>query len=638
MFLLAGCSGVPLTTTTQSSAIPGAAIRGMVHGGQGPIQGAHVYLLAVNSSPTSTYGGPGIPQSPTNQSASVLTSGAGSDSLGYYVTTGADGSFTITGDYTCPSSYAHPYLYASGGYPGSGTSNSAITLVGAVSSCDTSQFVIINEVSTVVLAYSFAGFATDPTHASASNTTLAATDLDNATSTIANLMDPLTSTALATTPTGNGTVPQAEINTLANILAACVNSTGPTSTPCTTLFNDAPNFSGTVPTDTGTAILNIAHNPGANISGATGLFSLQTGSTSFQPDLPSAPNDFTLPVVYSGGGLQGPWGVAIDASGSVWVGDWTSETPSITELSPVGAAVSPSSGFTGGGLEAAEGMAVDSSGNVWAADSKGDGVSEFNSSGMAKSPASTGWTGGSERSADQLAIDASGDVWASNGPRNTITELTSAGAGATGSPFSTGGLDQVTGIAADASGNIWVTNTDGESLSEFNSSGTASAASPIAGPFGMYSSPVALAIDGSGNIWVADFGGSLLLKYCPSCNSGAGSWPSGSGYSGGGLSNPNDVAVDGAGNVWVANDNNNSISEFNSSGTAISGSSGFTGGTGSSSLSGPEGIALDGSGNVWVTNGGGNTVTEFVGAGTPVVTPIVANLLSPYGSHAVNLP
>lgn len=103
--------------------------------------------------------------------------------------------------------------------------------------------------------------------------------------------------------------------------------------------------------------------------------------------------------------------------------------------------------------------------------------------------------------------------------------------------------------------------------------------------------------------------------------------------SGGGLDNPFAIAIDDANNVWVANSSGNSISEFDSGGTAISGSSGFEAG---SALREPQGIAIDGSGNVWVAAAGGTV--EFVGIAVPVVTPIVANLLSPYGSSAVNRP
>ncbi len=622
---LAGCGGTHVIPTTSADSTHGAAITGMVHGGQSPIEGAHVYLLAVNSSATSTYGGPSFPDSGTNMSKSLLTSGDGSDSLGFYVTTKSDGSFTITGDYTCPSSYAHPYLYASGGYPGSGTSNSAITLVGAVSSCDTSDFVIINEVSTVVLAYSFAGFASDPTHVSASNSALATTALDNATSTITNLMDPLTSTAYATTPAGNGTVPQAEINTLANILAACVNSTGPTSTPCTTLFNDAPNGSSTVPTDTATAILNIAHNPGANITGSTGLFSLQTGNTVFQPDLSTAPNDFTIAVTYTGGGMNDPLGLAIDNAGDVWTTNTNGGANSLSEFSTVGAAISTSAGFTGGGLNSPYGIAIDSSGYVWAVNSGNNTLSKFNSSG---SPASmTDYSGGGLASPTNICIDANSNLWIDNGFALNISEFGSGGTAAMGSPFSGGGIDGAIDVACDAASHVWISNFY-PVLGELTTAGAPVAPSGYSG--GGLNEAYGVAVDGSGNVWTANAGNTSISKFNSSgvAQSGSG------GYTGGGLNSPQFIAVDGAGIVWVGNEGASTISEFNSSGTAITGSSGYKLPTTAVTRE----LAIDGSGNVWVTSYDVNNLTEFVGLASPVVTPVVANLLSPYGSHAVNLP
>ena len=69
---------------------------------------------------------------------------------------------------------------------------------------------------------------------------------------------------------------------------------------------------------------------------------------------------------------------------------------------------------------------------------------------------------------------------------------------------------------------------------------------------------------------------------------------------------------------------------------AISGSNGYQS-PGEGGDFSPYFVAIDGSGNVWVANADGN-LAEFVGAAVPVVTPVVANLLSPYGSHAVNKP
>ena len=47
------------------------------------------------------------------------------------------------------------------------------------------------------------------------------------------------------------------------------------------------------------------------------------------------------------------------------------------------------------------------------------------------------------------------------------------------------------------------------------------------------------------------------------------------------------------------------------------------------------GIAIDGAGNVWFANSNSFTgVSELVGIAAPVVTPIVANLIAPYSTHA----
>ena len=99
-------------------------------------------------------------------------------------------------------------------------------------------YVVVNEVSTVAAAYAMAGFATDALHVGSSGTALAQMGIANAFANAANLETIGTGVALATTPAGNGTVPQAEINTLANILAACVNSNG-TGSACSTLFANA---------------------------------------------------------------------------------------------------------------------------------------------------------------------------------------------------------------------------------------------------------------------------------------------------------------------------------------------------------------------------------------------------------------
>lgn len=634
---LVGCAVAPVAITDAGSSSPGTAFRGTVHGGQQPIMGASVYLYAAS---TMGYG---------KASISLLTSKSNTtaDSNGnYFVTTDPNGNFNISNDYTCPSTTSQVYLYSVGGDPGSGM-NSGAGLMAALGTCpaggtlSSSLYVVMNEVSTVATAYAIAGYATDATHVSSPDSALATAGIADAFASVANRETLSTGVALATTPAGNGTVPQSEINTLANILAACINSNGavtgpPSTTPCYDLFDGQYGVltGATKPTDTATAAINIAHNPWAFVSS---LFGLQTAASPFAPSLSAAPNDFTIAISYTGSGLSGPAGLAVDGSGNIWVADFAGS--GLSEFSPNGAPLSGAGGFGSGGLNGPVSIAIDSSGNAWVTNYEGASVSNFNSSGspIAGSP----YTSGGLNSPWGIAIDQSGHTWVTNEGGSSISGFTSGGSPITGSSgITTGGLNYPVDLAVDVSGNIWVANGHAYSISEFNSSGTANANSPFTG--GGLIAPGGIAIDGSGNVWAGNaYPGNNTLS---ELNSSGTPVSSSSGYSGGGLATPFFVAIDGAGNVWVANNSGNSISEFAPTGTQICNAhslftcpSGYTGG----GLNGPFALAIDGAGNIWVTDYGnylGPSLTEFVGAAAPVATPVVANLLAPCGTHAVNLP
>jgi hypothetical protein len=633
--ILTGCA---LQQTAAPTPESGIKLKGNVHGGQQPIVGAHVYLFAAN---TTGYGGLGIAASGANTSLSLLnaTSTGLADSIGAYVTTDANGGFTITGDYNCtPNSQV--YLYALGGNPGAGV-NSAAGLLAALGSCPSSgsflaslPFIQVNEVTTIAAAYAMAGFATDATHVSSSGTPLAQTGIANAFANATNLADITTGNALAITPAGNGTVPQSTINTLADILASCINSTGPASTPCSTLLSTAlaNGASGTQPTDTATATINIAHNPALNI--AT-LYALVTPQPPFVPNLATAPYDFSILLVFKGGGLGTAQSIAIDRAGNAWI---ASQDSPVVELSSSGAFLSGATGFSGGNPWGTLGIAIDLSEDAWITNSYGNDVAKFSSSGSVLSGAS-GFTSGGITSPGEVAIDASGDAWITGYSFNdqaNVVKLSSSGAALSGAyGYSGGGLSFPLAIGIDGSGNAWVANYGGQSVTELSNSGAI-----LSGPNGYTGGgiaiPVSLALDRSGNVWVASHS-----TYVPSpggvtklSNTGA-TLIAAAGYHTTGMTYPYGIAIDGSGNAWVTSDSPpyTGIFEISSSGATLSSANGY----GFGKLGFPEGIAIDGSGDVWVADQG-EAVEELIGAATPVITPIAAGLpLTPTADGTSNL-
>jgi len=611
-FSLAGCA---LTETASPIAEQGAALVGNVHGGQQPVVGAHVYLMQAN---TTAVGAASI---------SLLQSAKTglSDSIGAYVTTDGNGAFSISSDYSCTAN-TQVYIYALGGNPGSGT-NSYAGFLAALGNCPaagnfaaTVPFIWVNEVSTVAAAYAFAGYATDALHVSSSGTTLAQIGIANAFATAANMVNPMTGAAYTTPPTlPNLAVPQMTINTIANILASCVNTNG----SCGTLVAAAKSggSTGTSATDTATIAINIAHNPGANVGI---IYSLLPASPAFAPPLPSAPNDYTVSLTYTGGGISKPEGLAVDASGNVWVANFAGT--GITKILATGA-FAPNSPFTAGGIGTAEAVAIDASGNAWVVNSNHNTLSKLTSAGAASG--SSPFSGGNMTTPDALAIDANGYIWVGNSTRgvciNAFNPSTSTFTTATGYTVN-GGCAAAYGIAIDGSGNVWEVNNDISNLVEFAGSSSGSMGTQIrAMGSGGIASPDAVAVN-SADVWVAN--GARNSTDVSEFNVSNGQpLTTASGATGGGVSAPYSVATDGAGNMWFAN-SGSSVSEFSSGGSALSPSG--TGYQGNGVFNTPYAIAVDGSGNVWVADEVANTVVEMVGLATPVVTPLVAGLHTPY--------
>jgi streptogramin lyase len=604
--LLAACG----SGGSGGTAAPGSALGGGVHGGQSPVSGSTITLYAAGSG---------------SASATVLGS----------TMTNASGIWTLNG-FTCPSPGTATYVIASGGNPGltNGTNNSALQMMAALGPCGSlPNFVNIDELTTAAAVYALNGFI-GPGGAGlpsgVSNVHGNDPGLANAMGNAARLASaanggdspqlPSASACAASSPPVNCGGEEL-LNSLANSLAACVNSSGPASAQCVELFDCATpgaTYSGgacTVPgastqaADTLTAALEIARNAGQ--VPAMGVYDVATRDPVFSPALSAAPGNWLLGLNISGGGLDAPNGIAIDAGGDAWV----ASNDALVEFSPAGMALSGSGGYTGGGLNGAIGVAIDAGGKVWVVNGGGSGsLSEFSSAGMPVS--ASAFTGGGIDGPGYDAIDPSGNIWIENF-FSILSEFSSSGTPVSATGYTGNGLDYPSGIAIDSSGNVWVTNTGDNggtaSLSEFDSAGAAVGAGPITG--GGLDAPTAVAVDPNGNLWVANGGNASLSEFSSarapllSVSSNAG-----------GICDLGTLAIDAGGNVWVAS--GCTLAEFNSAGTALS--PGYTGG----GFAGNAGIAIDASGDVWTTNNSSNSVTELIGAAVPTRTPLVSAINS----------
>jgi hypothetical protein len=470
--------------------------------------------------------------------------------------------------------------------------------LGDCANLTTSTYTWVNEVTTVASVYALQQFMKAGTvNVGTSSTNL--TGLQNAFLTVPNLVNLSTGTALATTPAGNGTVPQNELNYLANIMAACVNSTTG-SAQCSSLFAAATPPNGTAPTDTLSAMLDIALNPGHNVST---LYLLPPPAVAF-PTTFTQPNDWTIGVKYSGGGLNRPNYLAVDASGDVWISNYGSNA--ISEFSPAGVSLQGTTGVVTSTTH--YGISIDTFGEIWVAgfpNANVTGIFPNGSLGQTFSWACDGFG---------LVSDAHGNTWGS-ALENYACENNFLGTQVTFPLYV-----EVINIAP--TGHFWApaTTQSGQAdaaLFEGTTSGALVTGEPALG----WSDPAIyngfqVAFDALGDVWVPNGTGvgHFITELSPS-----GTVLSGSGFPDCGPANT--AVVDGNNTMWTI-DTDNGLCHIAHNGSLISPSSGYkVTGLATDSFS-----AIDSAGNLWTTDSG-NLLVQWVGVAGPVVTPLVQNLV-----------
>ena len=606
-------------------------VNGRVHGGQQAVVGAHIQLYVAGNT------GNGSAASP------LLTTS---------VLSGADGGFSITGDYSCPSSTSQVYLVATQGNPGlgAGGNNPALAMMAALGNCGNlmpTQFIWINEVTTVAAAWALAPFTADITHIGAS-----ATNYNGAANTQSGLANAFlnaqliadTSTGNTATLPGNLTTEPGKIYALADAVAACINSDGSSMSPCNALFAAATPSGGTTPANTWDAAINIVKNPGNNVAGVYGAI----GSTPpFASSLTQAPNDWTLSLTVTGGGVSSPESVAVDGQGNVWVADFNG---AVSAFSAQGTALSGSPFGNTSILGEDFGLAIDPSDNVWVTveeiprhgSSRGSVVKLLGVSSGSSIGTATVFSDTSINFPYAVAADSNGNIFIAN---NTVV-VGSGGTNAvmlnpTTSTYTqlagNGMVQGATALIPDASHGVWITSGTDYSVTHINSDGTLAAVVDCCGPTS------AVALDNSGKVWMAN---SIDTSDNPADDTDSGSvallGADGSiiqdFITSGGITNPSGIVLDAARNVWISNlhstnpdSNFETISELSgttssSPGTAISPSTGY--GLDAQLLL-PYGLAVDPSGNVWVSNKGGNDLVMFFGLAAPTKTPMPVTPAAP---------
>jgi streptogramin lyase len=615
---LFGC-GVGTTTQTGTTSL---SLHGTVHGGQQAVAGSTVQLYTVG---TTGNGSAALPLIAAGEYSLGGVAGCNPATQTCYtsVVSDANGSFTITGDYTCPSSTAQVYIVATGGNPGlvDGTHNHALVLLSALGSCgnlSSSTFVYLNEVTTVAAAWALAPFMTSYTNvgSSANNTVgIANAFLD------ANLLAN-TATGMAATLPSNLTIESAKLYALANVIAPCVNSDG--TSGCSTLFGVATTSTGSVPADTLTAVLNIVKNPGYRVQD---VFNAITPQAPFGSTLSKYPNDWTMSLTVGDVSMASPTSLGVDSLGNVWVANYNCP---VDLFSPQGALIVSSAVSCATDREV-YGLVVDSNSDVWVTNEEIPGhgtsgsVTKYNGDTNGQIPG-TYFNASIPYAYDStvdfplaVAADNNGNVATANYANSSATVLNTSEAVVLGG-FGSGNAAFPVAVAFDAQHGLWLANQSDNTVTHVDASGN------------LLSRPICcdgangVAVDSAGNAWISSYYGSSVSQVAKDGtvlikNEIVG-----------GLNHPAGIALDANQNVWTVNYRGSSFTELAGINNTLAAGSAISPGPTSSNVGGygldaslllPFGVALDPSGNVWISNFANNDLVMFFGLAAPTLTPSV---------------
>ncbi|HEX3877472.1 MAG TPA: hypothetical protein VHW24_10830, partial [Bryobacteraceae bacterium] len=359
--------------------------------------------------------------------------------------------------------------------------------------------------------------------------------------------------------------------------------------------------------------------------------------------------------------LNAPQGIAIDATGNVYIADTSNNRVRIVTVNGIintfagnGQRGAPLAFGDGGLANQANlylpgGVAIDSNGNLWIADTGDNLIREVTTDGIINTivgDSLPGYAGDGAapinaevHSPEDVAVDSSGNVYIadtgnafirevtfSNNQINFIAGNATIGYAGDGGLATSAGLIEPFSVALDSKGNVFLAEPEDGRIREITISNhdiITAVGNGVLGFTGDGGSALkaeihqasGIAVDSSGNIYIADTLNNRIRMVSTSGTittiAGNGSYS----YSGDGgtatsalLFAPQAVAADPAGNLYIVDTDNDVVREVSKgvittiAGNGTSGSSGDGGAATSATVNTPQGIAIDSSGNIYISD------------------------------------